>query len=333
MKRKTDWNLLAKDLAGETNEQEKRVMIDWLNHRPENRELYEKTKSDWKMMENMNKQFNVDNAWIKVHNRIKAGQSEPQIADTRRRLIPGRFILTPVRIAAAILLLALLGTSAAYILSRTQRITVTAAASERGKHVILPDGSSVVLNGNSTIRYTKQFGRNIRKVQLAGEAFFEVAPDKSRPFRIFAGDACISVLGTSFNVDARAADHGVEVYVSEGIVELSDADHGSNRIILRAGTIGLFDNDGMSSRTAENQNIIAWKTGFMTFYETRLSEVTPVLNDFYNVQIVIREPAVDSTRITGEYNNDPLDEILEVICKQNHLAIEKSENMIYLSRQ
>jgi hypothetical protein len=51
------------------------------------------------------------------------------------------------------------------------------------------------------------------------------------------------------------------------------------------------------------------------------------------VKIVIREPGVESVLITGEYMNDPLDEILEVICKQNHLTVEKSDNMIYLSRQ
>jgi transmembrane sensor len=332
-KNKTDWNLLAKDLAGETNEKEKQAMAEWIDKSQENRTLYKQTKSDWKMMDKMNAQFNVDNAWNKLYNRILTEEPDLTADNTIRKVHPYRFLLTPVRIAAAILVLALLGASVMYFTNRMQEVNVTAAVNERGKQVILPDGSSVFLNGYSTIRYPKHFKKRSREVKLSGEAFFEVSPDKDKPFRIFANDACIKVLGTSFNVDARGDDHQVEVYVSTGIVELSVVDNMNNKVLLKPGTIGLLKQKTVTARKSENENSIAWKTGCMTFYETRLSEVTPILNNFYNVNIVIREPGVDSTRITAEYNNDPLDEILEVICKQNHLTVEKSDNMIYLSRE
>ncbi len=332
-KNKIDWSLMAKELAGETNEKEKQVVTAWLDQSPENRALYKQIKSDWKMMDKMSSQFNVDNAWNKLHNRILAAEPELKTTNTISMMQPRRFFLTPLRIAAAIALIALLGASVAFITNRTQKINVTASVNERGKNIILPDGSSVILNGNSTILYAKNFNRKSREVTLIGEAYFEVAPDKDKPFRIYADDACIKVVGTSFNVDARREDHQVEVFVSTGIVELSETDNVNNKILLEPGTIGLLKDKAVTARKAENENTIAWKTGSMAFYETKLSEVTPVLNDFYNVKIVIREPGVDSTRITGEYMNDPLDDILEVICKQNHLMVEKSDNMIYLSRQ
>jgi len=334
LKRNTDWSLLAKDLAGETNEKEQRTIGEWLNHKPENRALYKQLKSDWKTMNTMNTQFNVDNAWEKLHNRIIAS-GEPVINNEvpLKRIHPFRLYLTPLRIAASVMLLALVGTSVIFVTNRMQRIVITASPDERGKNITLPDGSSVSLNGNSTIRYQKDFNRNSRDIKLEGEAFFEVSPDKNKPFRIFAGEACIKVLGTSFNVDAKGSGRQVEVYVSTGVVELAEADNTDNKVLLQPGTIGLLSDNIVSAGKADNENCIAWKTGIMTFRETRLSEVTSILNEIYRVSIVIHEPGVDTTRINGSYHGDPLDEILRVICKQNHLVIEKSDNMIYLSRQ
>ncbi|MBN1791581.1 MAG: FecR domain-containing protein [Bacteroidales bacterium] len=332
-KNKTDWSLLAKELADETNEKEKQVVAAWLNESPENRALYKQIKSDWMMMDNMTSQFNVDNAWNKLHDRILAGEPELKTDTGIRMVQTRRSLFTPLRIAATLAFLALLGASVAFIANRSQKINITAAIHERGKNIVLPDGSSVILNGNSSIRYARNFNRKTREVKLVGEAFFEVSPDKDKPFRIYADHACIQVVGTSFNVDARREDHQVEVYVSTGMVELSEADNMNNKILLKPGNIGLLRNNAVTAKVAENENTIAWKTGAMAFYETRLSEVTSVLNDFFNVKIVIRENGVDSTLITGEYMNDPLDHILEVICKQNHLTVEKSDNMIYLSRQ
>jgi len=281
LKKRTDWNLLAKSLAGETNEKETRAIIDWLKQSPENRALYKQIKSDWKMMDSMNKQFNVDNAWNKLHSRIIANESPLMKTDNfvmRER--PHRFLLTPVRIAASIMLLALIGWSVLFFTNRMQTAYVTATIGERGKTVTLTDGSSVFLNGSSSIRYPKNFNHKIREVTLEGEAFFEVSPDKSKPFMIHANTANIKVLGTSFNVDASGDDRQVEVYVSTGLVEFSDADDVSNKVLLKAGTIGLMHHNEITSRKAENANSIAWKTGIMTFHDTRLSEVTPVLDKF-----------------------------------------------------
>lgn len=331
---KTDWSLLAKELAGEANEQEKQAVAEWLDKSPANRELYQKLKSDWKIMDTMHVQFNVDKAWNKLHDRILAGEPDASAETQLPRLRSWKFALTPLRIAAAVLLLALLGATAGFLVTRSQQVHVTAALDERGKKIVLPDGSSVYLNGNSTIRYTKGFNKRTRDIRLTGEAYFEVAPDKTKPFRILANNACIKVLGTSFNVNA-SGNHGnlVEVYVSSGLVELSEAGDDAHSILLRPGNIGRLEANEVSAYKTDNENCIAWKTGIMTFTETRLSEVTPVLNKVYNVQIIIREPGVDTTRITGSYNDDTLDRILEVICKQNHLTVEKSDNMIYLSRQ
>jgi ferric-dicitrate binding protein FerR (iron transport regulator) len=228
--------------------------------------------------------------------------------------------------------MALLGTSALFIANRFQNIRITADNAERGKSVVLPDGSTVYFNANSSISYTRSFNRKSRDIKLEGEAFFEVSPDKARPFRIFAGNACVKVLGTSFNVNAGKDDNQVTVWVATGIVELSEAADINNRVTIEPGNMGMLSYKDIRAMKAENENAIAWKTGSLTFRDTKLLEVTSLLNDIYGVNIVLRESGLDTTRINGDYQNDPLDEILQVICKQTHLTVEKSDDMIYLSR-
>jgi ferric-dicitrate binding protein FerR (iron transport regulator) len=336
LKNKTDWCLLAKFLAGEADEKETQALTDWIDYNSGNRALLKEIKSDWKIMDTMNTKFNVDNAWNKLHNKIIKNDESIVTRDIFIKQNPSltRYFLTPVRIAASLLLLAILGASLVIFTGRMQKVEVTTAFNEKDKMITLPDGSVVYLNANTTISYAKHFAKKSREVQLKGEAFFEVSPDKSKPFIIYANNARVKVLGTSFNVNARGNNHHVEVYVSTGIVELSEAGNQNNRVLLRPGNIGLISNEEISSaRKAENENCIAWKTGDLTFQDTRLTEVTSLLNDIYNVNIVILEPGLDTTRINGSYQNDPLDDILNSICQQNTpLTIAKSADTIYLSR-
>lgn len=332
-KNKTDWSLLAKYMAGEANEKQTQSLAEWVNNNPENRALFNEIKSDWKIMDTMNIRFNVNDAWNKLHKRIITnGESTLTIDFNTRQRSSYRYFLTPMRIAASLLLLATLGISLVFITGRTEKVDVITAFNEKGKEITLPDGSLVYMNANTSLGYSKRFNKRTREVRLNGEAFFEVSPDKSKPFIIYADNARVKVLGTSFNVDARGNNDQVEVYVSSGIVELAEAGNQNNRILLQPGNIGLISHKEISAMRAKNENCIAWKTGNLTFHDTRLVEVTSLLNEIYNVKIVMHEPGLDTTRINGSYQDDPLDDILKAICKQNHLTVEKSADMIYLSR-
>ena len=333
-KSKTDWGLLAKYLAGEANEKEKAAVDKWLGQSAENRAEFGKLRSDWKIMESM-KQFDVDNAWKKLHGRILENE-EPVLsdsgksADLHRRMSWG----TPLRIAASLLLLIALGASIAIAVGRFRKVTITTSANERLKSVTLPDGSTVTMNGSTTLSYTKHFRRNTRNVTLTGEAFFEVTPDKSRPFIIHTDEAAIRVVGTSFNVDTKGSSSTVEVYVSTGIVEVYKPESRNNSVFLHPGELGTVSKNIINSKKASNENAIAWKTGRMDFRDIPLSEAVEMLNKMYDVNIILKAQGLASIRTVGEYRypEEPLDTILRVFCQQNLLRIEKSDNKIYLSK-
>jgi ferric-dicitrate binding protein FerR (iron transport regulator) len=333
-KSKTDWGLLARHLAGEANEKENAAVEKWLAQSAENRAEFGKLKSEWKIMESM-KQFDVDNAWKKLHGRI-VDNEEPVLADSGERAITHRRISfgTPLRIAASLLLLIALGASIAIAVGRFRKVTITTAANEQLRRVTLPDGSTVTMNGSTTLRYPEHFRGNARNVSLTGEAFFEVTPDKSRPFIINTGDAAIRVVGTSFNVVTKGSSSSVEVYVSTGIVEVYKPESRNNSVFLHPGEIGKISGNVINSKIAGNENAIAWKTGKMDFRDIPWSDAVAMLNKMYNVNIILRETELFSIKTTGEYRypEEPLDTILRILCQQSALRIEKSNNKIYLSK-
>ncbi|MFO7371127.1 MAG: FecR domain-containing protein [Bacteroidales bacterium] len=329
---KTDWNLLAKYMAGEAEEKEVREVMDWVGKNPGNQALYNEIKTDWNKMDMMNKRFDVDNAWNKLQNRILDTKEIVLPDEIQKSQKPVYRFPALLRIAASLLLLAMVGAVLVYITGQTRTVSMVTSYNEKGKEVSLPDGSVIFLNAASSVSYSKQFGKKHREITLKGEAYFEVTPDKSKPFVIYANNAQIKVLGTSFNVDANDAKDKVEVYVTSGVVELSEMTNMNNKVLLHPGNAGMINNRNVSMTSNGDVNCLAWKTGDLTFKGTRLNDVAAVLNEIYNVRIVIREPGIDTTRIEGSYQNDPLDHILRVICTQNHLNIAKSDDTIYLSR-
>jgi ferric-dicitrate binding protein FerR (iron transport regulator) len=333
LKNKTDWKLLAKYLAGEVNDGESKAITEWLDRKPENRTLFNQLKSDWKIMDKMNLRFNVDNAWDKLYNRIRTGEMHVvREFDGNRKRHAFRLLFTPIKVAATILLAVALGTAIIYLNGNLMHTTIATDANNAASRFELPDGSTIYLNADTRLSYSRNFGRKNRDVRLVGEAYFEVTPDQQMPFVISAHKARVKVVGTSFNVNAKIGANKVEVYVTSGKVELSEANNGDNFVLLEPGYIGKLDMDHISATKSDNSNCIAWKTGKLDFRDTRLSEVVEVLSDVYRVNILFRESGLDTTRINGNYDKDPLDSILKVICTQNHLIVEKVDNKVYLSR-
>ncbi len=333
-KNNTNWNLLAKFMAGEANPEEVAALEEWRNANPSNNELFQKIKSDWKKMERMNARFDVDKAWNKINGRISA-EAPAKVTETATIApVPAKRWLTPMRIAATLLLLTLLGVALYSISNRVSTVQVIASVTEKGKTVTLPDGSLVTLNADAKLRYSKKFGKNNREVTLTGEAFFDVKHNASIPFVIHAGDARVRVLGTSFNVNMDDKKDGVEVYVSTGLVELSEKNNVDNRQLIQPGNIGILHNRKITVDRTDDENSLAWKTGMLTFNDTPLSKAVSVLGKFYDVQIVMKGKGMDTIKINGSYKqNDSLDLILEVVGKHNpQLSIAKSGDTVYLSQ-
>src|SRR5664280_1250499 len=280
-----EWEELASILSDEKTEQG-----DLLNRfTAEDQNNSGKT---WKDLKNMNNQeeIDIDRAWKSLNSRlIKNGHNS---IERPVRISP--FRTTLFRIAAAALLLISMGTTAIFINNPgilSKKDTVVALNEQKNVLISLPDGSKVYLNRNSTFTYRKNFGKHRRDVYLSGEAFFEIAPDASKPFIIDAGNAKVKVVGTSFNVITNNSESAVEVFVKTGKVLVSD-NSGSQSIQLDPGFVGTVNSKAAAKVLNTNPNYLSWNTGYLDYSGQKLSVVFKDLKRVYDMDIIADDPSI-----------------------------------------
>jgi transmembrane sensor len=176
---------------------------------------------------------------------------------------------------------------------------VYASAKGEVKVVILPDGSRVTLDSDSSIelRFTEA-SRALRL--LRGRAFFAVSSNPRRPFSVAAGDRVVAALGTRFDVRLRPGE--LTVTLLEGSVKIS-APGLDGSTILKPGQ--QFEERGgialVRSRDVPIDEVIGWQQGYVTFDNETLAAAVAEINRYSTQQIVVRDPAVAALRVTGRF--------------------------------
>ena len=312
-----DWELIAKSIYDENTEptttEPTTVKLDSFVDEKERKQIH--AISDKVDLYFDLKKYRVEDAWGKVESRIHNQSSGKQARF--RNLITNPFI----RIAAALIFAALLLVSGYEVFinpSAKRNLRELSASHQVLNTFTLPDGTLVSLNSNTKLRYPKKFGRSTREVTIEGEAFFEVKPNKNKPFIIHAGNAQIKVLGTSFNVNAYPESKLVEVTVETGRVQVLNKTGKSvqtNELILTPGDKGtlIYESNSLSKTTNQNPNFLAWKTHNLIFKATSLDEVIQELAKVYKVDIRLADSNLNKLLLTAQFNNYSLDFILEVI--------------------
>jgi transmembrane sensor len=178
----------------------------------------------------------------------------------------------------------------------------TSYATSKGEHrtVRLADGSTVEMNGGSRLSVT--LGRHERRLSLPqGEALFDVAADKNRPFLIAAGDRVVRVVGTRF--DVRHLGDSLSVTVERGVVEVRPADGKTGRVWrLHPGQRLDVAETAAATPTLSEADPLAvegWRTGRLIYRDRPLAEVVADLNQQFEQPIVLEDPAMGRTRVSG----------------------------------
>lgn len=193
----------------------------------------------------------------------------------------------------------------------------------------LPDGSKVILNANSSLTFNKHWTNYTqRKVQLIGEAFFEVKKKSAQEqFIVQTNKGSIQVLGTSFNVKQRATT--LEVALLEGAVALSIPKY--PLLNMEPGElIRLEGSDGYDRRTADVDAFSAWRFKRMVFKEMTIAKVIQRLEDEFNWKVTVANQALLKRKITATIpKNDP-ELLLQALSEIYDLQIEQLDAKAYL---
>lgn len=201
------------------------------------------------------------------------------------------------------------------------------------RKLILSDGTRVLLDSGSLLSYTRKFGPDKRVVFLNGEAYFQVNPDKMRPFLVYANHAVIEVVGTQFNVRAWERTRKVTVAVAEGRVSLSLRNAESRGAVnISKGQFSELPERGKPSKPLDDdiEKYRGWIKRDRTFTNTRLKEVLDQLERWHDVRFFVDEDLSVSARITIHLKDLPITDIARLIADIMGLDTRFERQNIYL---
>ncbi|RZF62695.1 FecR family protein [Sphingobacterium corticibacterium] len=189
--------------------------------------------------------------------------------------------------------------------------TVVIPYANKGE-LILPDGTVVYLNAGSKLDYPEQFSQKERMVKLSGEAFFEVARDTLRPFRIVTDGTVVEVLGTAFNLTAYPGEKQ-RLEVVRGAVRFKSASS-EKQLVVKAGQSASRDEhrEIRYGSPVETKSAL-WRDDALIFKNSTLKEVAHVLERLYDVKIIFNKQMFEELRFTGKFVAVPLKTVLEDI--------------------
>jgi transmembrane sensor len=235
--------------------------------------------------------------------------------------------------AAAVLLVAVAGVLWIRQGSETQ-ILATAVGQQR--NVTLADGSVITLNTNTIVE--TDLSRRLRQVYLRkGEAHFQVAHDRSRPFLVHAGDAVVRAVGTEFEVRLLADQH-VDVIVNEGRVEVQATEQGSGteagRVrpaaksrALRAGEqLATSDYSVRQVTPQQLSSQMAWREGAIIFDGQSLAEAIAEIERYTDARIVVSDPDTAALRVGGRFRTDDMQGFFDGLQSALPVVIRRAPN-------
>jgi transmembrane sensor len=178
--------------------------------------------------------------------------------------------------------------------------------------LVLSDGSQVWLNAASSIRFPVSFTGNTRDVELTGEAYFEVAKNKEKPFRVMASGMQVNVLGTHFNVNAYPEEASIKTSLLEGSVKVT---YGASSNLLKPGEQAslMAAKNNITVRSADMDAVMAWKNGLFEFSGADINTIMRQIARWYDVEVVTSDK-ISSREFEGKISRDAqLADVLRIL--------------------
>lgn len=312
--------LLAKYIAGEADSAEASEVSAWIAASPENRKRHDDMKLIWDQAgEAADRGIDPQQAW----ERFKQRADREALRDPYPSLQQKPFAWRPY-LAAAVFVLAV-GVASWWAFLRDEVELIRTESGSRAVTVALADGSTVTLNKSSELVYPSSFREGARRVELTGEAFFEVAADASKPFVVRAGSAEITVIGTSFNI--RSAADSTVVIVETGAVRVASA---SAAVDLAPGERAVAADSALIKGAQLDRLYQYYRTREFVCNDTPLPKLVEILNEAFSARIQIVNPELENLAITATFSDGSLNEILRVIGETFEIEVERQGSTIIL---
>ena len=204
--------------------------------------------------------------------------------------------------------------------------TLYVPAGQRAE-LTLPDSTHVWLNARSKLVYPISFGKDIRQVELNGEAYFDVIHNEKQPFVVKTPQMDIQVLGTEFNVTAYSSSSDFEVALLRGCIELSSPRLSSNYRMKEKEHIRL-QNNKLISKDISDYDYFRWKEGLICFNNESVATIIEKLKLYYDIDIEVYNQKFINSRYTGKFRTkDGIEQVLRVLQIEHKFTYTKNNDL------
>ena len=307
--------LIINHLEGVLSHEEEVRLENWRKSSWDNQQKFEEWSQVWKASGSLSAQtveVDLDHEFALLEAKMEA-TSEPEKKEPEGVIRPLQPTVPAKKspwkliasLAATVVVLVLVGVIAKPFLTGTEQVEWEEIAAGDEKRVVkLPDGSTVTLNENSSLRFAKGETAPNRDVELTGEAFFEVEKNPDRPFIVSTDAGTITVLGTSFNVYAYPDQAESWVQVRTGKVAFAPKE-APEPMHLLPGEKGIFHTGTYLFTKEENAspNEFAWFSGKLEFVDATFPEIFVQLEKIYGMTVEADSPDLLECPVTSSFPN------------------------------
>lgn len=316
------YRLIYRHLAERIEDDEVTILENWKSEYPQNLIEFNDIVEVWRQTGNFKFPVKID--------------TEQALTDVHRKSgIQKQKVLKPAlvrQIAAILILSVLLAGGYSYFFSgkATDSVYYEEVQTAYGTrtNLELPDGSVVCLNSGSSLRFASNLAQNReRRVELKGEGYFQVAKDTKKPFIVDVEKLSVEALGTAFNVNAYEPASEIDVVLIEGKVAVrAETDEKSGtEVILEPNQLARYDvaeNNLLKEQVSDAGKYTGWTEGKLVFLDDPIMEVVRRMENWYNVDIQLKDERLKDYRFTGTFVNESLEEILNTLSLTSPLHYE-----------
>lgn len=310
--------LIVRNISGVADSEERNTLKEWIGKSYRNKQYFEQVRNIWDISDRRIDVGSIDtsSAFKKVHKRL------PDISQKKTFWFYWQKV-------AAIIIIPLLISSSLWLYLNSKR----ASSSDFSDEVVynevytpigtrsslrLADSTLVWLNSGSSIRYPIRFNNNDRTVYLSGEAYFEVASDKYKPFTVHTPSLEVKATGTKFSVSEHDESPLTEVTLVSGKVTVQKSGSLKNQdFIEELNPNEHFEYNRETERKCttygDTYRFIAWKDGILIFRDEPLESVLNKISMFFNVDFKLQGEALKSYRYHATFRDESLEEILKLL--------------------
>ncbi|MFS2532923.1 FecR family protein [Bacteroides ovatus] len=301
-------DLIIGFLKGSLNEKEINQFYDWVNETPENKQIFFEAKMVYDACLSKGSNIDMDKSWQRLLE--KKQKQAPRKIYTLFRKVQAYAAVAVIAVAFTSVLFWLLGDASSVPVAR-----YVGGDGIVADKVVLPDGTEISMGSQTNFRYDPQYGKEKRVVYLEGEAFFNVAKQKDKPFIVVVNGQEIEALGTKFNVDAYPSDSVVTTTLLEGSIRLV-SERVSASTVLTPNQQYIYHKNKGSYKVAQVDAALytSWISGYYYFHEENLEGILARLGNIYGVSFRIQSDKLKERRFTGTfYRGQNIKDILDII--------------------